>query len=45
MPTKTQSNANDYWAQFEGIPLCHAPKTQEEAEALARKGVCGPACA
>lgn len=32
--------SNDYWKEFEGIPLCHVPLTPQEEAELARKGVC-----
>lgn len=35
---------SDYWAEFEGIPLCHVAKDADDTEALGRKGVCGPSC-
>lgn len=31
---------SDYWKEFEGIPLCHTPRTPEEERELAKKGAC-----
>jgi len=47
-PTKVHStepprpkDPDDYWAEFEGIPLMHTPRTPEEERLLAEKGACG----
>lgn len=34
------SKTSDYWKEFEGIPLCHTPRTAEEWAELERKGAC-----
>lgn len=34
------TKAADYWKEFEGIPLCHTPRTPEEQRALDAKGSC-----
>ena len=39
--TPRARTAEEYWSDFDGIPLCHAPKTAEEAAELAKKGFCG----
>lgn len=31
---------SEYWRDFEGIPLCHVPRTPQEEAELARKGAC-----
>lgn len=31
---------SDFWREFEGIPLCHTPRTDAEWKALDEKGAC-----
>jgi hypothetical protein len=36
----SEKKESDYWAAFEGIPLCHTPETPEEWAELDKKGAC-----
>jgi hypothetical protein len=37
---KDGPKTSDYWAAWDGIPLCHAPSTPEEWAELEKKGAC-----
>ncbi|HEX9816286.1 MAG TPA: hypothetical protein VGB18_04845 [Candidatus Thermoplasmatota archaeon] len=37
---ETKQKPSDYWAAWEGIPLCHTPSTPEEWAELDKKGAC-----
>lgn len=43
-PAARKAPVAEYWKEFEGIPLCHVASSPDEAEALKKKGVCGPQC-